>query len=261
MPWMDLPITESQINTWLLLLSLYFLVRYLTFDLQVVPRTKRQILAEWLVEKTESLVRTNMGAHMMGFVPFIGAVLALSAFSSLLSLIGLFAPTSDMNVIAGWAVLVFLLITYYKLKCGPLHYLKSFAEPLPFFTPMNIISEIATPVSMAFRHYGNIMSGAVISVLVAAGLQGLSALVFGWLPGWLGEFPILRIGIPAFLSVYFDLFSGCVQAFIFAMLTMLYISGAFAYDDYLAIQKKKETSLQQDHARTEPSAAADPRRG
>ncbi|MBO4797263.1 MAG: hypothetical protein J5494_00580, partial [Candidatus Methanomethylophilaceae archaeon] len=90
MPWMDLPITESQINTWLLLLSLYFLVRYLTFDLQVVPRTKRQILAEWLVEKTESLVRTNMGAHMMGFVPFIGAVLALSAFSSLLSLIGLF---------------------------------------------------------------------------------------------------------------------------------------------------------------------------
>ncbi|MBQ4290905.1 MAG: F0F1 ATP synthase subunit A [Clostridia bacterium] len=261
MPWMDLPITESQINTWLLLLSLYFLVRYLTFDLQVVPRTKRQILAEWLVEKTESLVRTNMGAHMMGFVPFIGAVLALSAFSSLLSLIGLFAPTSDMNVIAGWAVLVFLLITYYKLKCGPLHYLKSFAEPLPFFTPMNIISEIATPVSMAFRHYGNIMSGAVISVLVAAGLQGLSALVFGWLPGWLGEFPILRIGIPAFLSVYFDLFSGCVQAFIFAMLTMLYISGAFAYDDYLAIRKKKESTPRKDRVRTEASAAPEPRRG
>ena len=83
---------------------------------------------------------------------------------------------------------------------------------------------------MAFRHFGNIVSGVVISTMVYAALAGLSVLVFGWLPGLLGElaalFPILQIGLPAILSIYFDLFSSCMQAFIFSMLTMLYISGA-----------------------------------
>lgn len=155
-----------------------------------------------------------MGEFFQGFAPFIAAVMALSAFSSLLSLVGLYPPTSDLNVVAGWAILVFILITHYKFKCGPIQYLKSFAEPVPFLAPLNIISEIATPISMAFRHYGNILSGSVISVLVAAALGGLSNLLLGWLPGVLGEIPFLQIGLPAVLSVYFDVFSGLLQAFI-----------------------------------------------
>lgn len=244
LPLMKLPITESQVNSWLVLLSIFFLCRYLTRGLSETPGSKRQLAAEWIVETTRSLVRSNMGAHFMSFAPFIGAIIGLSAFSSLITLLGLFPPTSDMNVIAGWALLVFILITYYKMKCGFGHYLKSFTEPLPFFAPMNIISEFATPVSMAFRHYGNVMSGSVIAVLVAAGLQGVSKAVLGWLPGKIGSFPLFQIGIPAVLSVYFDLFSSCLQAFIFAMLTMLYISGAFAYDDYLAMQAEKKAKKQ-----------------
>jgi len=77
---------------------------------------------------------------------------------------------------------------------------------------------------MAFRHYGNVLSGAVVSALMAAALGGLSKSLLGWLPGFLGDIPFLRIGIPAVLSIYFDIFSGCMQAFIFAMLTMLYIA-------------------------------------
>ena len=96
-----------------------------------------------------------MGEYFAGFGPFIAAILALSAFSSLMSLLGLYPPTSDINIVAGWAILVFVLITYYKFKCGPLYYLKGLAEPVPFLAPMNVISEFATPVSMAFRHYGN----------------------------------------------------------------------------------------------------------
>ena len=138
-------------------------------------------------------------------------------------------------------MLVFVLITYYKCKCGPLHYLKSFAEPVPLLAPLNIISEVATPLSMAFRHYGNILSGTVISVLVGAGLQGLSSLVLGWLPGVLGDIPFLRIGLPAVLSVYFDVFSGCLQAYIFAMLTMLYVSNGFPADDYEKRKLRKNT--------------------
>lgn len=174
----------------------------------------QQHFAEWIIEKTDSLVQENMGEFFQGFAPFIAAVMALSAFSSLLSLVGLYPPTSDLNVVAGWAILVFILITHYKFKCGPIQYLKSFAEPVPFLAPLNIISEIATPISMAFRHYGNILSGSVISVLVAAALGGLSNLLLGWLPGVLGEIPFLQIGLPAVLSVYFDVFSGLLQAFI-----------------------------------------------
>ena len=94
------------------------------------------------------------------------------------------------------------------------------------FTPFNILGEIATPVSMAFRHFGNVVSGTVISALVYAALAGASSLLFGWLPGLLGTIPWLQVGIPAVLSIYFDLFSSCIQAFIFAMLTMLYIANA-----------------------------------
>ena len=240
MPLQNLPITESQINSWLILISILGLCLFMTHGLKVRADTKRQHAVEWIVEKAESLVRSNMGEYFMGFSPFISAILALSALSSLLSLFGLYPPTSDLNVVAGWAILVFCLITYYKMKCGLLQYLKSFAEPVPLLAPMNVLSEVATPLSMAFRHYGNVLSGTVIAALVATGLQGLSRLLLGWLPGFLGDIPFLQIGIPAVLSVYFDLFSGCLQAYIFAMLTMMYVSGGFPADLYFAKKKQKE---------------------
>ena len=229
LPLGGMPITEAQVNSWLVIISIFFLCLFLTRNMKTRKQTRRQIIAEWIVTKTDSLVRSNMGKAFMGFVPFIAAMLALSAFSSLLTLVGLFPPTSDLNVVAGWAIMVFILITYYKMKCGPVVYLKSFGEPVKFLAPLNIISEFATPVSMAFRHYGNILSGTVISVLVAAGLGGLSESLFG---SFGQTFPILRVGIPAVLSIYFDLFSGLLQAYIFAMLTMLYVSGAFPAEEF-----------------------------
>jgi F-type H+-transporting ATPase subunit a len=240
MPIMDLPVTEVQVNSLLVVLSIIFLCLYLTHGLSVKSPTRRQIVAEWIVEKCEELVQGNMGDYFAGFAPFIAAMLALSALSSLMSLLGLFPPTSDINTPAGWAIVVFFLITYYKCKCGPAHYFKGFLEPTPVMLPMNIISEIASPLAMAFRQYGNVLSGTVISVLVAAAFQGLSSLVLGWLPGFLGDIPFLQIGIPAVLSVYFDVFSGCLQAYIFAMLTMLYVSGGFPQEEYEARQAKKK---------------------
>lgn len=180
-----------------------------------------------------------MGERFMGFAPFIAAILGLSALSSLSSLLGLYPPTSDINIVAGWAILVFILITHYKLKGGLGNYLKGYTEPIAVFTPINIISEVATPVSMTFRHFGNVLSGSVISVLVAAALQGLTSLLLGWLPGLLGEIPFLQIGIPAVLSLYFDIFSGCLQAFIFSMLTMLYIANGFPEEAYEKRRLKK----------------------
>lgn len=240
LPIQNLPITESQIHSWLVMIAITGLCLFLTHGLKEKADTKRQHIAEWIVENAQKLVDENMGDYFSGFAPFIAAILALSAFSSLLALFGLYAPTSDVNVTAGWAILVFFLITYYKMKCGPVVYAKSFADP-PLLAPLNIISEFATPVSMAFRHYGNVLSGSVISVLLAVGLQGLSSLVLGKLPGFLGEFPLFQIGIPAVLSIYFDVFSGVLQAYIFAMLTMLYVAGAFPADEYFRRKAKKST--------------------
>ena len=240
MPIQDLVIDTRSRVSWLVMIAILGLCLFLTHGLSTRKAGVRQHVAEWIVETVDRLVQDSMGTYFMGFAPFVIAILSLSAFSSLVTLFGLYAPTSDLNVVAGWAVLVFVLITYYKFKCGPLQYLKSFAEPVPFLAPLNIISEVATPVSMAFRHYGNVLSGSVISVLVAYALQALSNLVLGWLPGVLGEFPFLQIGLPAVLSVYFDVFSGCLQAFIFAMLTMMYVSGGFPSDLYFARQAEKQ---------------------
>lgn len=240
MPIQDLPISEAQVNSVIVVLSVFFLCLFLTHGIKERPDSIRQHIAEYIVEQVSSLVSGNMGERFSMFAPFVAAIMGISVFSSLLTLVGLFPPTSDINITAGWAILVFILITHYKLKCGPIYYLKGFAEPIPLFAPLNVIGEIATPVSMAFRHYGNVLSGSVISVLVAAALQGLSAKLLSWLPGALADFPLFQIGLPAVLSIYFDVFSGCLQAFIFAMLTMLYISNGFPEEDYIARQRRKD---------------------
>ncbi len=237
MPLMDLTITASQINSWGVMISILGLCLYLTHGLTVRPGSKRQLVAEWIVEKVNGLVQDNMGERFMAFAPFVAAIMALSAFSSLSSLLGLFPPTSDMNVVAGWAILVFILITHYKLKGGVWLYVKGFFEPVPVFAPFNIIGEIATPVSMSFRHYGNVLSGVVISTLVAYALRSLSQMLFSFL----GNFTILQIGLPAVLSIYFDIFSGLMQAFIFAMLTMLYIATGFPEEEYERRKAKKQS--------------------
>jgi len=239
MPIQDLPITSAQINSVLVIISILFICLYFTHGLSVKCETKRQHLAEWIVETTESMTLGSMGEFFDGYAPFIASILGLSALSSLISLLGLFPPTSDINIVAGWAILVFILITYYKLKGGILNYMKGFTEPIFVMLPLNILGEVATPVSMAFRHYGNILSGSVIAVLISAALGGLSEMVLGWLPGVLGDIPFLQIGIPAILSLYFDIFSSCMQAYIFAMLTMLNVSGAFPQEDYEKRMQKK----------------------
>ena len=238
-PLQPLIISEAQINSWGVMISLLGLCLYLTHGLTERAETKRQLAAEWIVEKCEKLVHANMGGRFAGYEYLVAAIMGLSAVSSLSALLGLFAPTGDMNIPAGWAILVFILYTRTKMQGGFLNYLKGFTEPIPVFTPMNFISEFSLPVSMAFRHYGNVMSGAVIAALVGAGLRGLSSLLLGWIPV-VGTVPWLQVGIPAILSIYFDVFSGLMQAFIFAMLTMLNIAGAFPEEAWEKRRKKKE---------------------
>lgn len=224
-------ITETLVVSWLVMILITGLCIWLTHDLKVENISKRQALAEMLVEKANSFVIGNMGEKFRYMIPFVAALFTTSVVSNLISLIGLRSPTADLSTEASWAVVVFIMITAQKIKAGGVGgYLKGFTTPIPVMTPFNILSELATPISMACRHFGNILSGVVINALVYAALALASSALLGLLPGVVGDvlsqIPILDVGVPAILSVYFDWFSGVMQAFIFCMLTVLYISNA-----------------------------------
>lgn len=143
---------------------------------------KKQLALEKIVTMLYGLVRDNMGAEYMSFTPYIGTLFALSIVGSLSSLTTLRPYTADLSVILSWSVVTFLLIQTNNIKKhGVLGWLKSFAQPVAFITPLNIISEIANPVSMTFRHFGNIAAGLVITSLVYGGLASLSAAALAWI--------------------------------------------------------------------------------
>lgn len=226
-----LQISETMVVSWIVMLLITGLCIWLTHDLKVENISRRQAAAEMLVEMANKFVVGNMGEAFRYFIPFVAALFATSVVSNLISLIGLRSPTADLSTEAAWAVVVFIMITSQKIKTnGVGGYLKGFTTPIAIMTPFNVLSELATPVSMACRHFGNILSGVVINGLLYGALAVASSALLGLLPGILGDIlskiPILDVGIPAVLSVYFDWFSGIMQAFIFCMLTVMYIANA-----------------------------------
>lgn len=226
-PGINFPITQTLVNAWIAMIIVVAVSIWLTRGIQVHARTKRQVVAEMFVQFVTNLVHNNMGKKWTAYAPFIAAILCMSAVSSFMGLTGAYSPTNDLNTFLAWSIVVFVLITYYKIKTNGLGgYLKGFAEPIFVMTPMNIISEIATPVSMALRHFANIVSGYVIGLLLYAALAAISQMLLFWLPGALSAIPFLQIGIPAVLNVYFTCFSGLVQPYIYCMLTMQFVSQA-----------------------------------
>ena len=226
-----IPITGSLVVTWGVMLVLTCLCAWMTHNMKVRDISKKQAAAEKIYELLYGLVLGNMGEKWLHYLPLITALFGLSIGCSLSSLLGLWSPTADVNTTLAWALVVFVLITYHKIKGhGIGGYLKSYTEPIFLMTPFNILGEVFTPVSMAFRHFGNIVSGYVISMLIYAALIAASHALFGLLPGLVGEIlseiPILGIGIPALFSLYFDWFGSFIQAYIFCMLTMIFIATA-----------------------------------
>lgn len=207
-------LSESIVSQWVVILILGVLFFVLGRNLKVKPTSKRQVLAEWIVSLFSGMVISTMGPSYKKYTPYIGALFCFSITSSLMGLLGLRAPTADICVVATWAVITFILTQFNRFKTGGVKgYFKSFIEPLPFMLPFNIIGEIANPMSQALRHFGNIVSGMVIGGLIYFALGGIAG-------------GLASIGLPAVLSLYFDLFSSFVQAYIFVTLTMAYVSMA-----------------------------------
>ncbi|MCI8731019.1 MAG: F0F1 ATP synthase subunit A [Lachnospiraceae bacterium] len=228
-----LRISETLLVSWLVILVVTGLCMWLTHDLKTENISKRQAVAEMLVEMANNFVVGNMGEKFRYFVPFVAGLFATSVVSNLIGLLGLRSPTADLATEFAWAVVVFIMITAQKIKVGGVGgYLLDFTKPIPILAPFNVLSELATPIGMAFRHFGNILSGVVINALLYAALAVASSALLGMLPGVLGDvlaqIPILDVGVPAITSVYFDWVSGVLQAFIFCMLTVMFIANAAA---------------------------------
>ncbi len=187
-----------------------------------------QVIVEKLVTMLYNLVGDTMGQHNLKFAPYIGTLFLSSLICTLLGMTQILrSATADLSVTLAWALVTSVMVWYHNIKnFGFRAWLKGFTEPIVVMTPMNIVSEIAQPISMAFRHFGNVAGGSVLTSLIYTALAGLSSIVLGLFSDLLAEIPIFQIGIPAFLSIYFDLFSGFVQALVFSLLTMVYVGAA-----------------------------------
>ena len=223
-----IPVTETVVNMWIVMAFIVLVCIFLTRGLKVKPTSKRQIVAETLVGIAVGFVEDTMGKKFRHWTPYISSLFLLSITSSLSSLVGLRPPTADLSVTLAWALLTFVMIQGMKFRTrGFFGYFKSYTEPVVFITPINIVGEIATPISMSFRHFGNIGAGMVITSLVYGALGALSSVILGAIPNsFIASIPIFQLGIPAILSIYFDLLTSFLQAYIFCMLTMVYISNA-----------------------------------
>ena len=223
----DINITQSAVSILAVTILLLVLARLATRNLSKRPG-KFQVIVEKLVSMLYGLVEDTMGKHNLRFAPYIGTIFLTSIFSTLIGMTQLFrSATADLSVTLAWALVTTGMVWYWNIKnFGFGAWLKGFTEPIAVMTPMNIVSEVAQPVSMAFRHFGNVVGGNVLTALIYGALAGLSNLALGWISAEVAMFPIFQIGIPAFLSIYFDLFSGFVQAFVFSLLTMVYVGAA-----------------------------------
>ena len=270
-----IPITQTTVSHLLVTIFLCTISILLGKNLKKRPDGK-QVLVEKGVLILHNMVVETMGEHNAHWLPFIGTIFLASICGTLIGLTGfLRSATADISCVIVWALMVTAIIWYNNIKNnGFLGWLKGFTEPIVVMTPMNIVGEIAQPVSMAFRHFGNVAGGGVITSIIYASLSAASvgvlnliarsgwrmgsvlilagamlillwskkrkviALIFGIVCAVIGLFgllqglgilsgvPILALGVPAVLSCYFDLFSGFVQAYVFTLLTMVYIAGS-----------------------------------
>lgn len=271
-----IPITQTTVSSFVVALILIIASICLGRNLKKRPDGV-QVLVEKGVSMLYNMVGESMGEHNLHWAPFIGTIFLSSLCGNFIGLTGfLRSSTADLSCVMVWALSVSVIIWYNGIKNnGFVGWLKGFTEPIVAMTPMNIISEIAQPVSMAFRHFGNVAGGGVITSILYIALSGASAMLLnaiaanGILAGavllavgavllvmnhlkWhkkrflilggacaiIGFFgvlqalkilegvPVLAFGIPAVLSCYFDLFSGFVQAYVFTLLSMVYIGNS-----------------------------------
>lgn len=216
----NIAVTETVTVTWFIMFVLF------AFSVTVTRNMKKeasgmQLVVEQIVGIVNNLTKQNMGEKNAVFAPYVGTLLFLIGISNIIGLFGFRPPTADLNTTMCLSITTFVLTQFFGMKSKGLGgYGKGFLEPMPLLLPLNIIGELANPVSLGFRLFGNITAGVIIMTLLYGALGAFTDSLLGL------TVPILQAGVPAVLHIYFDLFAGLLQSFIFTMLTMVFISGA-----------------------------------
>ena len=173
-------ITQTLAVSWLIMVIITGLCIWLGSGLKVTNISRKQAVAEMGYNAIVNFVRGNMGPEFDRYIPLVCTIFITSVISNLISLLGIWSPTADLMTELAWALVVFVLITYHKIKAsGIVGYLRGFLDPIFILLPINVMSECFTPISMACRHFGNILSGTVISALIYAALTAASNALFG----------------------------------------------------------------------------------
>ena len=201
-------ITQTIVTTWFIMLVLILLAIILRIKMKnykYKPEGSQNVV-EFIIESMDNFVKSTMTEKYGYFGNWFFGVFTFILVSNLSGLVGLRPPTADLCTTAAITFTTFFLIHFMGIVKGKSGYFKGYLEPLPLLLPMNIISELATPISLSFRLFGNILGGLIIMSMVYMALP-----IF------------LSVGIPAVLHVYFDVFAGCIQTVIFVMLSMTFI--------------------------------------
>lgn len=207
----DIWITRTIFNTWIIMLVLIvfaMFARLMLLRFREIPRGFQNAV-EAAVEMFDNFVLGSGGERLMPMGTWFFTVFSFVLLSNVSGVVGFRPPTADWATTFAFALATFLLVQFAGLRHRKMGYIKSFFKPHPVFFPLNLIGELAKPISLSFRLYGNVLSGVI-----------LMALIYSIAPIF------VRIGLPVVLHAYFDLIVGALQTYIFCIMSLMFIRQA-----------------------------------
>lgn len=205
-----IPVSSSVVVTWIIMAVIILLSIIFTRNLKLVP-DKKQVVIEAFVSFLRNFCRDQVGEKGMRYFPYLSTVLIYLGFSNLIGLFGFIPPTKDLNVTAALALMSIILIEVAGIRAkGTKGWLKSFTKPVAIITPLNVLEIGIRPLSLCMRLFGNILAATIIMEMLKA---------------------IVPVFIPVVFSLYFDIFDGLIQAYVFVFLTSLYIEEAIDVEE------------------------------
>lgn len=201
-----IPISESTVVTWIVMAVIVLLCIIFVRNLSVENPSRKQLVLEICVTKLHDFIYDIVGHHGKRYIPYLMTVIIYLGFSNLIGYFGFKPPTKDLNVTLGLSIMSIVLIQYASIhKKGVKGWIKSFAEPIPIILPINIMELVIKPLSLCMRLFGNVLGAFVIMELIKIMVPVIAPIPF---------------------SLYFDLFDGLIQAYVFVFLTSMYIQEA-----------------------------------
>ena len=201
-----IPIYESVVVTWIIMLAVLLICVLLVRNLKVENPGRKQIVLETAVQGLYNFFKGTIGEHGTAYIPYLMSVVLYIGIANLIGLIGFKPPTKDMNVTVALAVMSIVLIEVSGIRQkGTKGWLKSFAEPMPIVLPINVLEIFIKPLSLCMRLFGNVLGAFVIMELLKL---------------------LVPVALPVPFSFYFDIFDGLIQAYVFVFLTSMYIKEA-----------------------------------